>query len=315
VTSLQSASIEDGTLSNEALAALADLNSSPVSSPLTALPNSFNQNLVSTMHKCALEQNAESYYPCLRNSMTTISPDTRRSTHVSSQIQELPFSADTDLHFLRKSEDKDGVSPLRMTIQMSVDAKDVWELQGLTPDVQSRVLQSLTPEQSDELHELRRFASLQRLFRMAYSGGLGIHFPIERLATLASSVSKSSATQVSIPLWTTGGIDKLALEKRIAQVATELKPSVEYATVAQLPNKAEVLAGLDHCVKAIGESPRPDLIANDDLIKACPILRFLKQGSSSYLELQRLFGQRELRFKLGAADVPDRAICPAVGLY
>jgi len=315
VTSLQSTYINDGTLSKEALAALAALNSGSVSSPLTALPNSFNQNLVSSMHKCALEQNAESYDRCLHHSMTAISPDSRRSTHVSSQVQELAFSTDTDLHFLQQWENKDGVSPLRMTIQMSVDAKDVWELQGLTPDVQSRVLQRLTPEQTDELNELRRFASLQRLFRMAYSGGLGIHFPIERLATLASSVSKSSATHVAIPLWTTDGTEKLALEKRIARVATELKPSVEYATVEELPNKAKVLEGLDHCVNAIRESPRPDLIGNDDLVKACPILRFLKPGSSSYVELQQLFGQRELRFKLGAADVPDRAICPAVGVY
>src|SRR5689334_9305212 len=98
------------------------------------------------MHKCALEQNGESYDRCLHSSVTSIDPSARKSTHVSSQIQELGFTPDADLHFLRESENNDRVSPLRMTIQMSVDSKDVWELNGLTPDVQTRVLAGLTPE-------------------------------------------------------------------------------------------------------------------------------------------------------------------------
>lgn len=198
---------------------------------------------------------------------------------------------------------------------MSVNAKDVWELQSLTPDVQTRVLEGLPPAQADELSELRRFASLQRLFRTAYAGGLGIHFPTERLATLASNLSKSSPTRVIVPLWTTEGSRKSALEEEIAQVAADLKKGVETASSTDLPRKAEVLEALDHCMNTIRDSPRPDLIANTDLFKACSMLRFLKEGSVPYVELQQLFGQRELRFKLGAADVPERTVCPAVGIY
>jgi len=62
-------------------------------------------------------------------------------------------------------------------------------------------------------------------------------------------------------------------------------------------------------------SPRPDLIASEELFRACSMLRFLEEGSAPYVELQQLFGQRELRFKLGAADVPERTVCPTVGIY
>ena len=79
-----------------------------------------------------------------------------------------------------------------------------WELNNLQDELQDAVLNSVKHHKgaSSVLQNMNEFTALQRLFRAAFDGHLGINFPVEQLTKLAkATASHVNVNQTQTPRW------------------------------------------------------------------------------------------------------------------
>lgn len=188
-----------------------------------------------------------------------------------SQIRESDFRADESMDFLRKSAPfPKGVSPLELTVQMTINDTDHWEFPSFSTTGLPLVLNGLQKDgKTREVEEIQQLATLQRLFRAALSGELGQSFPTEKLVEL-SALSKSMDTQQQIPTprWLIEGSNSETIEHGLSSELNRL--SLRPHIVSLTPDTAmHVRPLLKTCTNALS-GDAVELLTNDQLALSCP---------------------------------------------
>ncbi|MCH9808557.1 MAG: hypothetical protein K0U74_12565 [Alphaproteobacteria bacterium] len=148
---------------------------------------------------------AQSYVECLRNSRLpqTCLGQLRVSNSglsylVDSGVREVEYKLDPELNFLTGQNSRsDPLWPLNFMVQaMPQDnrGEDVdigedwkpWTFPGVEEEIRQAVINGIrtSPEASEVLRQMRQFVILQRLFRLALDGNLGVDFPLSALVGL-----------------------------------------------------------------------------------------------------------------------------------
>lgn len=191
------------------LSGLAKAISDASTSPLRSHPGYFEPRLVEYMGQCAVTTSApiERFANCIaektKNDLHAYFGGSRwqeppSDFQIWSGVRERPYQLDSDLKFLERPA-ADSLWPFDFMLQTAfvsnrddseeeLDA-DPWEFPLLKDEIQSAVAKGGAQTQHREiLNDLREFAVLQRLFRVALSGNLGSNFPVTKLAHLAQDL-------------------------------------------------------------------------------------------------------------------------------
>ena len=175
------------------------------------------------------------------------------------------------MDFLRQSDPlPKGVSPLELTVQMTINDTDHWEFPAFSTTGVPLVLNGLLKDgKTGDVEEIEQLARLQRLFRAALNGELGQSFPTEKLIQL-SAVSKSMDTQPGIvtPRWLIERGDSKPIEHRLASELNQLSRREHMVSVT--PETARLVRPmLEACANALAGGT-VEVLANDRLASICP---------------------------------------------
>jgi hypothetical protein len=141
-----------------------------------------------------------------------------------SQVYEDEFRIDGQEKFLRSLAKAQEISPLRFTVQMTIDNNQRLALPEFTAENESastHTVVSFIASKNEQglLNELRDFTILQRVFRAGLSGEFGSDFDVESMVSLADS-STGGFVRCATPRWKDDGLPE---DKRIeAVVAKEI---------------------------------------------------------------------------------------------
>ncbi|MBS1727393.1 MAG: hypothetical protein JST51_11785 [Armatimonadetes bacterium] len=125
-----------------------------------------------------------------------------------SGVRERPYGT-TPKELLMQKEDDLSDLPMEFMWQVAFDAKDdtrtiePWESRKLKAVLSHSVADSAVKDQEDRevLRTSREFTYLQRLFRCAFQGHLGVDFPVERLIELQRAVLDCEPQRHPTPRW------------------------------------------------------------------------------------------------------------------
>jgi hypothetical protein len=121
--------------------------------------------------------------------------ETQTAFAVDSGVRELPYSLDPELTFLQRSANAgDPLWPLDFIVQavpISLtdtpleipDDLEPWTFPAMRAELRKMVELSVShdPASQRTLDEMQQFTVLQRLFRLALNGNLGLEFPLHKL--------------------------------------------------------------------------------------------------------------------------------------
>ena len=226
--------------------------------PLRDRPRLFDPKLVDTLEQCVTEsvgEGATEFVDCVSQRARQaglewrggLTPSWERvPTHTTTTgVRERAFKVDREFEFAQPSDDvRDG--PLQFvfvnttpTTQILwrrgngptefVDASQVWELEGTRAQLHNRVVAGVLTEREKlrTLRTMHEFTSVQRLFRVAFDGGLGDRFPVERLAELARETAKRVDFQVAkTPRWLPGNRRNSKLGEEGLNAVRELREAL-----------------------------------------------------------------------------------------
>ena len=254
-----------------------------------------------------------------------------------SGVREAPFSPDRTLSFLTKR----GPDTLQFMVQVAFTSKpyqkilanggksdeesdqtDPYEFGNLK--ISDRVLEMVAsnPEKRDVFDGIVEFTALQRLFRLAFDGRLGVAFPVEKLAELQSA-TRVDVKQQSTPRWNPhGGEFSFLLEvaSALPQMPPGLKSRAEACLTANgIPARDTVGdTGLQSLHDEWRHQPP---LSSSDWAAACVFPdqaapSSLQANDASIVDLtaisQRLPAIRDLRHSLGV-DAAERSDVQACG--
>jgi hypothetical protein len=124
---------------------------------------------------------------------------------ISSGVREQAYRIDPDLAFITgRGAERDELWPLGFVLQVVPETAkgedlagfnftgDPWNFPTIANDVETVVRDRVSHDakSAEIFHRFRDFAVLQRLFRTAFSGNLGIDFPLATLARLSEGTAK-----------------------------------------------------------------------------------------------------------------------------
>ena len=163
----------------------------------------YDKDLLKIIKKC---RNTNSYKECIEensptyvtfNNPTWLYPPAK--TTEWSGVRELEYILDNQFNFL-KTSNHDELWPFRFMVQTVFTSQpyfaDVsenysdsnpWEFKSVNKLLMKTIIKDLPKKQDMEslIQDMREFAILQRLFRVALNNKLGDNFPLEKLAALA----------------------------------------------------------------------------------------------------------------------------------
>lgn len=172
---------------------------------------------------------------------------------VDSGVREVPFKLDKRLAFLTGEETKgDPLWPLDFMIQavpQTLNGDDVsvgdgwepWRFPTIDRAIKEQVLRGVlqSPQATAVLADMRSFTVLQRLFRLALAGELGVSFPLDSLVDLQKrtaefvKVERSERWNVNMPLMRTMMSQHEYLKDRVGELVRSPSASPACKSAAQ----------------------------------------------------------------------------------
>ena len=167
--------------------------------------NYYDKRLVSAIKNCLTSGDFDK---CISTSFISVRfsesifklpPDTTEW----SGVRERSYTLDDSLNFI-KLDRNDSLWPFRFMVQTVFTSEPEfsstkhhldpppWEFENVNKLMMKSIFSRINsePELASLISDMREFAVLQRLFRLALEGYLGINFPIDKLASLAEQTKK-----------------------------------------------------------------------------------------------------------------------------
>ena len=133
--------------------------------------------------------------------------------HQVSGVREMPYSIDSELSFLRPGPNQNpDLFPLDFIRQIVSKPKNTGESNPeeapwIFPQQSSGLVTRMVsagvkkyPADGAALDQFRNFTLLQRLFKTAFEGGFGHHFPVEKLSEMAGA-TRTALHESQTPAW------------------------------------------------------------------------------------------------------------------
>ncbi len=168
-----------------------------------------------------------------------------------SGVRELPYEIDADLSFLRpRPGHNPHLYPLSFIRQIVFNPtsfsdddsyseqidEEPWEFPMLKNKgtIENKIWEGVQSNSADMLvlERMKSFTLMQRVFRAAISGDLGLEFPVEKLATLADE-TRAFVKDVPTPTWNSSGMTWSDLSYQVSELTTEQKDAFHLLWTSQ----------------------------------------------------------------------------------
>ena len=296
----------------------------------------FEPHLLELAKRCRAEADESSFNKCVRQGAAGTDwssrlPPVPRVAFVS-QIFEPEYVPDPELSFIKGEANPDSTWPLKFTVQMTVNDTEHVTVPQFSENRESEstaiVLKGIRDhEQSASLKDLRDFTRIQRLFRVAFAGGLGPAFPLEKFIELAD-VTRSYRLECPTPRWLSEPVVAgRSIELEVGTLLSSLRQPESFEQRLDANVSERIRARIDHCAEMLKQGNAEQLSANEinkclgsldlgtaglrcamavrsgadpDIVEACELRK-------AEFYIRYLSGVHELREALKAVDVPKNA--------
>ena len=233
----------------------------PVSSVLMAPGGKFDEDLVKLMSACGDGISVAQWASCVGEKSIELAMDTDRwlkmpaDFEVWSGVREARYQLDPQLTFMTLRDDE--LAPLRFMLQVAFNSSEEhegggepWEFDSLADQIAQAVIVGVGSDATyaETLRATQEFTVLQRLFRIALDGGLGVDFPVERLVALADATA-GSVVEIRTLRWTPkeGRLEQL-LSYGLSEVLEGISPSDDESHKRLLAKMRSCVAAADQQV-------------------------------------------------------------------
>ncbi|MEI9970696.1 MAG: hypothetical protein WDO73_00855 [Ignavibacteriota bacterium] len=245
-----------------------------------AKPEFFDPALVSLIASCSVGSGLDRTLSCIQSRSQTAAASASKEDlkgwsadaptfQIWSGVRELPYRVDRNLTFLigDAKTRQDPLWPLDFMLQVAFTSAPAfgsstgnrmeytdttpWEFPDLHDGIRHLIAEQVThpaPDSTTQQYpDVRNFVLLQRLFRVALSGGLGPKFPIEKLSLLTSATS-GEIPYCRTPRWNPRpGLLEASFVSRLRQTQAELAAagamsSLTYQIASQMQSCQSLIA-------------------------------------------------------------------------
>lgn len=233
-------------------------------------------------------------------------------SEIVSGVRDGAYSVDAELSALKlppRAEPLKDLAPLTFVVQMAFaddSRRDVepssrpWRF-GKETDQIVPVLQAWldTPSNADGravFEDMREFTVLQRLFRLAFSGGLGASFPIEQLESLADVVRDATASAAT-PRWDGDSQLENTFAFELGEEQEVLKVLLSKAQPADDAERVfydQATKAIAEAVEVLGRADPQELSAAEWEAK-CSLRELLSAPAGLYEKVQQLGSSEQRR--------------------